>query len=571
MASYTSYSGKKYILGSELGEGGEGIVYDIQGDSEVVAKIYKENKFKSSNDRLTMDRKLKTMIKMNIPVIIDGSLRLAWPLDILYDKDLLVGLVMPKINSSCKIYDVQRLDPCKKNTSQNAELRNAYPNYTWKYSAQFAYNLAWIVQYVHSKNIVIGDLNQNNICVDTTTGSVIIIDCDSFDITDPVTGEHFPCVVGFSEVLAPELQLVGNLSRAAFTKEADNFSLAIHIFRLLMRNADPFGGITVNQGPSSSVAANAAIINGECAYVRSIPNKQIPRNFPTLDMLPVNIQILFRKTFDYTAVTAKKRTGNRATAAEWCNALWPLARPEPNPNLQRCRVKPYHVYPAGSFYCPWCKCEQSSISSKTPHKQDPIPDVSGSTAQGTVSTSDNSHIGCIYGLVIILILIWIVNSVIQKVTEEYKKNHAEDTYSYETAYDDNDNASIEDYDSEQNAEEQQENEVYQEDEVYQNTEAYQENEEHIDVSGFIFPYSDREFINPDDLEGLSRAQISYARNEIYARRGRKFNTPSIREYFESQSWYQPIYEPEAFPDSIFNEYEKKNIETIVEYEKKQGW
>ena len=33
-----------------------------------------------------------------------------------------------------------------------------------------------------------------------------ILDVDSFDITDPDTGERFECTVGISEFLAPELQ-----------------------------------------------------------------------------------------------------------------------------------------------------------------------------------------------------------------------------------------------------------------------------------------------------------------------------------------------------------------------------
>ena len=107
----------------------------------------------------------------------------------------------------------------------------------------------------------------------------------------------------------------------------------------------------------STVSANAPIINGECPYVRTVSGKEIPGRSPTLDMLPVNIQELFKKTFDYDASTALRRIKNRATATEWCNALVVLATAEPNPNLQTCTLNPHHVYPKYSSYCPWCRCE----------------------------------------------------------------------------------------------------------------------------------------------------------------------------------------------------------------------
>ena len=347
MAVYKSSSGKVYTLGAQLGTGGEGIVSEIQGENSKVAKIYKADRFKTDQDRFTMERKLKAMLDMNISVYVDGKLRLAWPLDILYENGSMVGFVMPKINSKYKIFDVQRVEMAEK----------IYPNYTWKYAVQFAYNLSVAVKYVHDKNIVIGDFNQNNISIDTSTGAVILIDCDSFDIRDPKSGEHFPCKVGLPEMLAPELQTVRNLANGTFTKETDNFSLAIHIFRLLMRNEDPFGGVITMSRSLSTVSANAPIINGECPYVRTVSGKEIPVRSPTLDMLPVNIQELFKKTFDYDASTALRRIKNRATATEWCNALVVLATAEPNPNLQTCTLNPHHVYPKYSSYCPWCRCE----------------------------------------------------------------------------------------------------------------------------------------------------------------------------------------------------------------------
>ncbi|MCR4612224.1 MAG: hypothetical protein K5644_10035, partial [Lachnospiraceae bacterium] len=347
LLSYRGLSGRIYQLNNKCGEGGEGIVYDLLNDEKQVAKIYKTSHFKNRSECDVTERKLKAMLSMNLSGYVDNVLLFAWPQDILFDNETLVGFIMPKINSNLKIYSIYRMGD---------DVKKIYPEFTWKYSLQFAYNLAWAVHYLHSKGIVVGDFNQNNIYIDTVTSAVVFIDCDSFEITDPSTSEHFPCTVGFSEVLAPELQNVGYLRNGRFTKESDNFSLAIHIFRLLMKNADPFGGIIASGPSSSSVPLNRAIINGECQYVRDV-GKTIPDWSPKLEAMPLEIQELFNKTFNYTALTATKCIKRRATAEEWCNALIPYAKPGQNRKLKRCLHNRLHVYAAHNKKCPWCVCE----------------------------------------------------------------------------------------------------------------------------------------------------------------------------------------------------------------------
>ena len=388
MAYYSGVAGKKsYTLGQQLAAGGEGIVYEISGDGNHVAKIYKPGRFSSEAEKNTMERKLKAMLSMNIPATVDGLLRLAWPQDILYENGKIVGFIMPRINTKYKIFDVYR-------TGRNSIREREYTNYTWKYSVQFAYNMAWVVNYLHSHNIVIGDLNQNNIAVDVKTGAVILIDCDSFDIRDPKTGEHFPCVVGLEEMLAPELQTVGSLRNGKFTKESDNFSLAIHIFRLLMNNEDPFGGAMTTNASQSSIPGNRAIINGECLYVRTVAGKKWLPRMPKLDILPTSLQQLFQKTFNYTATTALSKKNGRATAAEWVNALAVLSAPEPNPHLRTCSSNTKHVYPVHNTACPWCAIDraiqqQMPVPVYTPPKT--TAKTSPNLSPSTVEHNNNSN------------------------------------------------------------------------------------------------------------------------------------------------------------------------------------
>lgn len=402
MTTYTGATGSTYNLAGQLGAGGEGIVYAIQGSNDKVAKLYKPEKIQ---DRDAQEQKLRIMLQMNIPAKVDGILRLAWPLDILYSQGQMVGFVMPKISKMLKIFDIQRCWRADSKNSGTQKTLAAYPNYTWKYAVQFAYNLAWVVKYVHSYGIIIGDLNQNNIYADTDTGAVVLIDCDSFDITDKQTGERFPCEVGLGEILAPELQTVGKL-KGKFTKNTDNFSLAIHIFRLLMRNADPFAGIASADPSSIAVdVPNPDIINGNCPYVRSCTLK-VPSWAPDFSMLPLSLQELFRKTFDYTATTALMKSSKRATPAEWCNALAPLGAKEPNPNLKTCTNTnnihhQYHVYASHNATCPWCKCEgYVSLAPQTKrtlqkqtlkqNKNIPVVQTAGSTSTGQAAASSKT-------------------------------------------------------------------------------------------------------------------------------------------------------------------------------------
>src|SRR6185436_1741310 len=65
------------------------------------------------------------------------------------------------------------------------------------------------------------------------------------------------------------------------------------------------------------------------------------------------------------------------------------------------------------------------------------------------------------------------------------------------------------------------------------------------------------------LRGLSLHELRLLRNEIYARRGRFFQTLWLQQYFGSQAWYDP---KEDFKDEQLTGKDKTNVETIVAYE-----
>ena len=88
---------------------------------------------------------------------------------------------------------------------------------------------------------------------------------------------------------------------------------------------------------------------------------------------------------------------------------------------------------------------------------------------------------------------------------------------------------------------------------------------------YILPDSDSRYLTEDDLAGLSAEQCRLARNEIYARHGRRFQDAGLQRYFDSCSWYSGTVDPANFSDSVFNEYERANSRLIVEYERAHGY
>lgn len=357
MKTYTGRRRSTYILEDKpLGVGGEGSVYRILGETTRVAKIYDpQKKFKTEAARQELHEKLESMIfTMRIKPVVDQMLRIAWPEDILFENGKFVGYVMPLVSLPYKIYEVTRDDRTR-----------IFPDYTWKYSVQYAYNLSWLVWYLHMNGIVVGDMNMNNIMVGPA-GEVIFIDCDSFDIRDRKTGRHFKCEVGMPELLAPELQTVGNLANGTFTKESDDFSLAIHLFRLLMNNADPFCYQLVgrNVQSQSAIPANQAIVNGEAPFFRHLPNKVVPDWAPQISFLPDDLVQAFDNTFNYTQLTSMRKIRSRTTAEEWCRLLLKYAQQEPNHNLQTCRRNSHHVYPLHHKTCPFCSTTTSKTSGR---------------------------------------------------------------------------------------------------------------------------------------------------------------------------------------------------------------
>ncbi len=83
---------------------------------------------------------------------------------------------------------------------------------------------------------------------------------------------------------------------------------------------------------------------------------------------------------------------------------------------------------------------------------------------------------------------------------------------------------------------------------------------------YLISNSSTAYITVASLENLTDTELILARNEIFARHGRRFVTAWIQEYFDSQSWYEGTVAPEDFDPEIFNEYEVVNLARIQQIE-----
>lgn len=91
--------------------------------------------------------------------------------------------------------------------------------------------------------------------------------------------------------------------------------------------------------------------------------------------------------------------------------------------------------------------------------------------------------------------------------------------------------------------------------------------EETDGAGtYILPESNTKYLSEADLANISKEELKIARNEIYARHGRKFQSQDLQEYFDSKAWYQGTIEPANFSESLLNDFEKKNIKLIQKAE-----
>lgn len=157
----------------------------------------------------------------------------------------------------------------------------------------------------------------------------------------------------------------------------------------------------------------------------------------------------------------------------------------------------------------------------------------------------------------------LVNEILEKIFQSYIDGDTERTlYTLEESEENSSDDTT--YDN------SEDNDDYYYDDNYDDSE--DDDDEYDDTAEeYILPYSDTELLVEDDLDGLTAAECRIARNEIYARHGRRFNDEELQDYFDNCSWYSGTIEPEDFSESLLKETELKNLRLIQNYESEMGY
>lgn len=197
------------------------------------------------------------------------------------------------------------------------------------YSAK---NLAIAVNKLHSKNIVIGDINQGNILVNNQA-MIKLIDCDSYQVE--YNGKFYLCEVGIPEYTSPELQ-EKSFNGIQRTKNHDCFGLAVMIFKILMFGRHPYSGVGAPPEIENAIKQDC------CCYGNYLKGTTSIYSHLFSDALSDEVKDLFDRAF------SKNKNIIHPTAKEWINTLECLEQ-----NLIQCSN--HHKYYNNGNSCIWCK------------------------------------------------------------------------------------------------------------------------------------------------------------------------------------------------------------------------
>ena len=265
------------------------------------------------------------------PMKSKNHISIAFPQDLLIDGGgNCVGFLMPAVRSSRELPSIYHPRLRKKNA----------PGFNWYYLHVTALNTAWIIQAIHEKGYVLGDIKPQNILVNDRA-LVAVIDTDSFQVRDSKTGKVYRCTVG-SDGFTPVELLGKDFSTTDQTEICDRFRLAVLIHYLLF-GYHPFSGEWMGAGESpeqTELIRKGLWYGGNNSLIRP-SQTTIP-----LDVVHPEIKQLFLKCFNDGHASPHLRP----SAEDWHNALQVAVN-----DLTACDKVDSHHYSRNYGKCYWCE------------------------------------------------------------------------------------------------------------------------------------------------------------------------------------------------------------------------
>ena len=313
-----------------MGRGGEGIVFEVEGQPTQVAKVY--HKRPLPDEQVA---KLQAMVSCWSNALETIS---SWPRAMLFDPTSRkpCGILMTKMEGAHPLHELYG----------TTNRRRHFPEVGWHHLILAARNTAAAFHTMHSANIVVGDVNQGNLLVDKQM-CVRMIDCDSFQVSSGSKTYH--CPVGTPHFTPPELQSL-KLREVTRSVDHDRFGMAILIFHLLFVGRHPFAGRYHGPGDLSIERAIAerrfAFSKNKAATLVEPPPASL-----RLDELPAGLGNLFELAFRGDAGTDGAL---RPSPMDWITQLEALMK-----RRKTCKFDAMHVYSADLDDCPWCRIEDA--------------------------------------------------------------------------------------------------------------------------------------------------------------------------------------------------------------------
>jgi|GEM_PF-1789768 len=316
---FFSASGEPITLKKQIMQSGEATLWQVT-DPGKIAKIYHKPSLEKAE-------KLRKMLESppKDPTEKQGHLSIIWPQSLIYNaQEMVVGFLMTKIKNANTLSYVY-----------NPKLRRKFAQgFNWYYLHTACMNLAWILQALHEKSYVIGDIKPENFLV-TPHALVSILDTDSFQI-----GEYF-CPVGSEGLTPPELidQDLTSIKRKPYH---DMFGIAV-IFYLMLFGSHPFSGSW--QGNGSMPSKDFLVKEGFWLYAPGTKISPGPYNL-SLKTIHPQLEKLFHQTF----TQGHKHPEKRPLPIHWMQAFQ-----EALCSLEMCdRQVGHFYYNFTKNACPWC-------------------------------------------------------------------------------------------------------------------------------------------------------------------------------------------------------------------------
>jgi hypothetical protein len=177
-----------------------------------------------------------------------------------------------------------------------------------------------------------------------STATVCLIDVDSFQVRDPVTGRVYRCPVGRPEFTAPEL-IGKRYADVDGTVAHDSFALEVLIWRILEEGFHPFDARYLRPGHSAP-GIGRRIAAGHFPHAGLRIPWEPPRYAPPFTILDPVIQVLMLRCFR----DGHTNPDARPTTQEWIAALHHAEQ-----SLICCNHNSQHWYGSHLKTCPWCE------------------------------------------------------------------------------------------------------------------------------------------------------------------------------------------------------------------------